>query len=131
MKAWGVCTIYYCSTPSSYLFILFICFVYLIINVFIMSACFSSFSRSTAFGVQSVFGRIGAILGNLAFGKLISYNPMYPILIVAVFLALGGLSAVFLPTLPGEGAIQRIKNIKRKCLCCVLVICHQIQRIRK
>lgn len=53
--------------------------------------------RSTAFGVHSGIGRIGAILGNIMFGHLLDVDRTIPIIIVASFLLVGGLSAVFLP----------------------------------
>ena len=53
--------------------------------------------RSTAFGVHSGIGRIGAILGNVMFGHLLDVDRAIPILIIASSLLLGGLAAVFLP----------------------------------
>ena len=53
--------------------------------------------RSTAFGVHSGIGRIGAILGNVMFGHLLDVNKAIPILVVASLLSLGALSAAFLP----------------------------------
>lgn len=54
-------------------------------------------ARSTAFGVHSGIGRIGAILGNVMFGHLLDVSKAIPILIVASFLAIGAVSGVFLP----------------------------------
>ena len=68
--------------------------------------------RSTAFGIQSVMGRVGSIIGNVAFGKLIKVDPFVPILLVAVLLMVGGVTAVFLPS-------PRVDRLKRKlCRCC-------------
>lgn len=53
--------------------------------------------RSTAFGVHSGIGRIGAIIGNVMFGHLLDVDRAIPILIIASSLLLGGLAAVFLP----------------------------------
>ena len=80
--------------------------------------------RSTAFGIQAVFGRVGAILGNVTFGKLISLDPMIPIAIVAALLLFGGLVALFLPNPLGESEIQ--KSVKRKCHQC---LCWPIQKV--
>ena len=73
-----------------------------------------SFLRSTAFGIQAVFGRIGAILGNLAFGNLITLNAFIPILLVAALLMFGGVCGFILPSPPGA-------SLKKKCskLCCL------------
>ena len=68
--------------------------------------------RSTAFGIQSVLGRVGSIIGNVAFGKLIKADPFVPILLVAVLLMIGGVTGVFLPS-------PRVDKLKRKlCWCC-------------
>eukprot|EP00057_Strongylocentrotus_purpuratus_P001895 XP_003723431.1 PREDICTED: synaptic vesicle glycoprotein 2C isoform X1 [Strongylocentrotus purpuratus] len=53
--------------------------------------------RSTALGVQSVFNRMGAILGNLMFGILIDLNCSVPMILIAVLLAVGGFTALTLP----------------------------------
>ena len=53
--------------------------------------------RSTAFGIHSGIGRIGAILGNVTFGQLIDADRSLPILLVASFLAVGAITAIFLP----------------------------------
>ncbi len=53
--------------------------------------------RSTAFGIHSGIGRIGAILGNVTFGHLIDSDRSLPILLVASFLGVGAIAAVFLP----------------------------------
>ena len=58
---------------------------------------FPSNNRSTAFGLQSAAGRIGAIGGTELFGVLIDTNPFLPILIVSVLLILGGLSVFLVP----------------------------------
>ena len=50
-----------------------------------------------AFGVQSMFGRIAAITGNLAFGRLVDQHCGIPIVLVAVFLAIGGLTSLRMP----------------------------------
>ncbi len=55
------------------------------------------FYRSTAFGIHSGIGRVGAILGNVTFGHLIDSDRSLPILLVASFLSVGAIAAVFLP----------------------------------
>ena len=75
--------------------------------------------RSTAFGIQSVLGRIGAITGNVTFGSLFSAgaSPYLPILVVASALILAGVSVIFLPSARGErsGLVHKFR-----CLCCFL-----------
>ena len=85
--------------------------------LFILYCMSNFFCRSTAFGIQAVFGRIGAILGNLSFGQLKHVDPMIPILIVAAFLLIGGVSAIFLPSIPGEGTFQSLNRKCHRCLC--------------
>nr|XP_054752323.1 synaptic vesicle glycoprotein 2B-like [Lytechinus pictus] len=53
--------------------------------------------RSTALGVQSVLNRLGAIIGSLMFGVLIDLNCAIPMILIAVLLAIGGLTALALP----------------------------------
>ena len=53
--------------------------------------------RSTAFGVHSGVGRVGAILGNVMFGHLLDVDRGIPILVVASLLTTGALCAVLLP----------------------------------
>ncbi|OWF42994.1 synaptic vesicle glycoprotein 2C-like [Mizuhopecten yessoensis] len=53
--------------------------------------------RSTAMGVSSAANRIGAILGNLAFGELVDIHCSVPMIMVAVLLVLGGLTSLKLP----------------------------------
>ncbi|ESO91025.1 hypothetical protein LOTGIDRAFT_191516 [Lottia gigantea] len=53
--------------------------------------------RSTGFGVQQAFARVGAILGNVIFGELLDVHCAIPMLLVAALLAFGGLSSLKLP----------------------------------
>ncbi len=53
--------------------------------------------RSTAFGIHSGFGRIGAILGNVMFGHLFDADRGVPIVIVASVLTVGAGCAMLLP----------------------------------
>ena len=53
--------------------------------------------RSTAFGIHAGSGRIGAILGNVMFGHLLDVSKVIPILVVALFLTVGAVAALFLP----------------------------------
>ena len=53
--------------------------------------------RSTAAGVFNAAGRIGAILGNMVFGQLVTAHCAVPMLMVAVLLSAGGLTALWLP----------------------------------
>ena len=84
--------------------------------------------RSTAFGIQAVFGRIGAIAGNLSFGKLISLDPMIPIVLVAALLLSGAIAAAFMPSPPGEGVWQNFKSVRRKLKWCVGCICRPFHK---
>ncbi|KAK2172293.1 hypothetical protein NP493_973g01033 [Ridgeia piscesae] len=58
---------------------------------------FPTHLRSTASGVFNGAGRIGAILGNVVFGQLVATHCAVPMLMVAVLLTAGGLSALWLP----------------------------------
>ena len=86
----------------------------------------SAICRSTAFGIQSVFGRIGSILGNLSFGKLITVDPFIPILLVAALLIFGGLVGFLLPNPRGESSRKRLSKCTRLCCCkhCLSPCCH-------
>ncbi|EDV21361.1 uncharacterized protein TRIADDRAFT_36521, partial [Trichoplax adhaerens] len=53
--------------------------------------------RSTAFGLQSVLGRIASVLGNLLFAQLIDVDCAIPILLVSACLGWGAISAIWLP----------------------------------
>jgi VNT family MFS transporter (synaptic vesicle glycoprotein 2) len=52
--------------------------------------------RSSAFGLFSAAGRLGAIAGNITFGLLVEANAGIPITIVASLLAVGAVFAVLL-----------------------------------
>lgn len=79
------------------------------LDVINTSELFPVHLRSTAFGIQLVAGRIGAILGNLTFGKLITVSPFIPIVIVAGVLMAGGVSGLVLPTPRGaEGSSRKL-----------------------
>jgi hypothetical protein len=82
--------------------------------------------RSTAFGIQAAVGRVGAILGNVSFGKLVSVDPMIPIVIVAALLLVGGVTAIFLPSPPGESVSRNLRNVHRKCQFC---LCWPIRKL--
>lgn len=53
--------------------------------------------RSTAYGVFAAIGRVGAVLGSVAFGQLSGSHPSLPLLIVSVCLLAGGFAALALP----------------------------------
>uniref|UniRef100_A0A6A7G016 Synaptic vesicle glycoprotein 2B n=1 Tax=Hirondellea gigas TaxID=1518452 RepID=A0A6A7G016_9CRUS len=53
--------------------------------------------RSTALAVTLLSARVGAICGNIVFGYFVDTVCVLPMLIVAVLLISGGLSALFLP----------------------------------
>lgn len=53
--------------------------------------------RSTSLGFFTGVGRIGAIMGNIVFGRLVDTNCAVPILLVSGLLLSGGLSALLLP----------------------------------
>lgn len=54
-------------------------------------------NRSTASGVTSAANRVGAILGNVAFGELVDIHCAVPMLLVAALLVVGGLTSLKLP----------------------------------
>lgn len=58
--------------------------------------------RSTAFGLMSGIGRIAAISGNVVFGSLVDVHCAIPMILVAVLLTIGGLSAIKLPNTTGK-----------------------------
>ncbi|KAK2164521.1 hypothetical protein LSH36_62g00013 [Paralvinella palmiformis] len=58
---------------------------------------FPTHSRSTASGILTGIGRIAAILGNLAFGSLVTSHCAVPMLLVAILLSGGGLISLKLP----------------------------------
>ncbi|XP_013391674.1 synaptic vesicle glycoprotein 2C-like [Lingula anatina] len=58
---------------------------------------FPTHLRSTAMGVMTGLMRVAAILGNLAFGLMVDVHCAVPMLLVAGFLAFGGLSSILLP----------------------------------
>lgn len=65
-----------------------------------MSWCFSSSFlsfRSSALGFFTGVGRVAAIMGNVAFGKLVDTNCAIPVLLVSALLLTGGLVALLLP----------------------------------
>uniref|UniRef100_A0A3P8UVI3 Synaptic vesicle glycoprotein 2 n=1 Tax=Cynoglossus semilaevis TaxID=244447 RepID=A0A3P8UVI3_CYNSE len=53
--------------------------------------------RSSALGFFTGIGRVAAIMGNIAFGKLVDTNCAVPVLLVSVLLLIGGLVALLLP----------------------------------
>ncbi|XP_075993909.1 synaptic vesicle glycoprotein 2C [Genypterus blacodes] len=53
--------------------------------------------RSSSMGFFTGVGRVGAIMGNVAFGKLVDSNCAVPILLVSALLASAGLVALILP----------------------------------
>lgn len=53
--------------------------------------------RSSALGFFTGVGRVAAITGNIAFGKLVDTNCAVPILLVSGLLLTGGLAALLLP----------------------------------
>lgn len=79
----------------------------------------SSAFRSTAFGVHSGIGRIGAILGNVMFGHLLDVDRAVPIITVASLLLVGALSAVFLPPVyrpeNRPPLVRLLLTLKNKC----------------
>ena len=71
-------------------------------------------SRSTALGVQSVMGRLGAIAGNISFGKLFESGatPYLPILLVAAVLIIAGVTTLFLPNPRGEKSRRKCSRLR-------------------
>ncbi|XP_024136534.1 synaptic vesicle glycoprotein 2B [Oryzias melastigma] len=53
--------------------------------------------RSSALGFFTGVGRVAAIMGNIAFGKLVDSNCAIPVLLVSALLLTGGLVALLLP----------------------------------
>ncbi|XP_035859494.1 synaptic vesicle glycoprotein 2B [Sander lucioperca] len=53
--------------------------------------------RSSALGFFTGVGRVAAIMGNVAFGKLVDTNCAIPVLLVSALLLTGGLVALLLP----------------------------------
>ncbi|XP_034390289.1 synaptic vesicle glycoprotein 2C isoform X2 [Cyclopterus lumpus] len=53
--------------------------------------------RSSALGFFTGVGRVAAIMGNLAFGRLVDTNCSVPVLLVSALLLTGGLVALVLP----------------------------------
>ncbi|XP_028305033.1 synaptic vesicle glycoprotein 2B [Gouania willdenowi] len=53
--------------------------------------------RSSALGFFTGVGRVAAITGNIAFGKLVDTNCAVPVLLVSALLLTGGLAALLLP----------------------------------
>ncbi|XP_037622159.1 synaptic vesicle glycoprotein 2B [Sebastes umbrosus] len=53
--------------------------------------------RSSALGFFTGVGRVAAIMGNVAFGKLVDTNCAVPVLLVSAMLLTGGLVALLLP----------------------------------
>lgn len=53
--------------------------------------------RSSSMGFFTGIGRLGAIMGNMAFGKLVDSNCAVPILLVSVLLASAGFVTLILP----------------------------------
>ncbi|XP_049429522.1 synaptic vesicle glycoprotein 2B [Epinephelus fuscoguttatus] len=53
--------------------------------------------RSSALGFFTGVGRVAAITGNIAFGKLVDTNCAVPVLLVSALLLTGGLVALLLP----------------------------------
>ncbi len=75
--------------------------------------------RSTAFGVHSGVGRLGAILGNVMFGHLLDVNRGIPVLIVACLLTVGAVCALLLPPIyraENRPPLERcLYKIRKKC----------------
>ncbi|XP_064387785.1 synaptic vesicle glycoprotein 2C-like [Halichondria panicea] len=92
------------------------------LDVISTSELFPTHLRSTAIGIQSVLGRVGAILGNVLFGQLIEVDPLIPIAMVAVVLMFGGLVGFGLPSQRGGPSLRKMTS-----RCCSLV-CRQGQR---
>lgn len=53
--------------------------------------------RSSALGFFTGVGRVGAIMGNLVFGRLVDANCAVPVLLVSALLLTGGLVGLLLP----------------------------------
>ncbi|XP_076309051.1 synaptic vesicle glycoprotein 2C-like isoform X2 [Tachypleus tridentatus] len=71
-------------------------FPYNSLNV-VTAESFSTDLRATAMGFFLVFGRIGAVLGNVVFGELVDYHCAIPVLLVATFLASSGMLSLLIP----------------------------------
>ena len=54
--------------------------------------------RSTANGVMLGVGRVASITGNLVFGMMVDFYCLVPLCMAAVFLTVGGILAMFLPS---------------------------------
>eukprot|EP01134_Creolimax_fragrantissima_P003006 CFRG3006T1 len=63
----------------------------------ISSENFPTDVRSTGFGLLTVVGRISSIIATATFGQLVYTNPAYPILLTAVFLLIGCVTAIRIP----------------------------------
>ena len=53
--------------------------------------------RSTSLGIQSVAGRLGAILGNILFGLAVDFSCYIPLLTISSLLIVSGLLSLKLP----------------------------------
>ena len=97
------------------------------LDVLFTSSLFPVHLRSTAIGIQTALGRVGAITGNLAFGALMSVSEggdvYVPILLVAVFLTFGGFIGFLLPSARGEKSSKCPHWCRGlPCRCCVQIL---------
>ncbi|KNC78916.1 hypothetical protein SARC_08671, partial [Sphaeroforma arctica JP610] len=70
----------------------------------ISSEQFPADVRSTGFGLLTVLGRIASIVATTTFGKLVHSNPAYPILLTALFLFIGCVTALRIPEVKRDKA---------------------------
>ena len=61
-----------------------------------------TFVRSTAYGVFTAFGRIGAILGNITFGVFGTHDFAGPLTICGISLVIGTVACLGLPNMKGK-----------------------------
>ena len=118
MHWWGFTRLYNCVGFTLFIALTIIKFltydILFIVQRLIVCVILTCF-RSTAFGIQSVLGRLGSILGNLSFGRLITVDPFIPILMVAALLIFGGLVGFLLPNPRGESTFKALTKCARLC----------------
>jgi len=69
---------------------------------FVIIEVFPTEQRSTAFGLFGVFGRLGAIGGNLVFGAFITLHPAVPLTVTAISMIVAGATTLWLPETKGK-----------------------------
>ncbi|MES1910756.1 MAG: hypothetical protein MHM6MM_003289 [Cercozoa sp. M6MM] len=79
------------------------------------AAAFPSRVRTTAFGSVAALGRIGSILGVLAFGYLVDVGRAVPILLAAAFFAVAALAAILHNYTPAKDTILTVDGGDSDC----------------